>query len=67
MVKQTILTYPNFGKPLFIHADSRNVQMGGVISQKDQPIVYFLRKLGKSQHNYTTMEKELLSLVEALK
>ena len=38
-----------------------------VISQKDEPIVFYSRKLNPLQVNYTTTERELLSIVNNLK
>ena len=38
--------------------------MGSVISQKGKPIAFYGRKLNPTQVNYTTTERELLSIVD---
>jgi transposase InsO family protein len=38
-----------------------------VISQQDRPIAFYSRKLNAAQTRYTTMERELLAIVETLK
>ena len=41
--------------------------MGAVISQKGKPISFYSQNMSSAQQNYTTTEKELLSLVATLK
>ena len=65
--KETLLTYPDWSKPFDIHTDASDYQLGAVISQENKPIAFFSRKLNSAQRNYTTTEKELLSIVECVK
>mgnify|MGYP002066290216 CR=1 FL=1 len=65
--KEVLLTYPDFNKPFHIHTDASNYQLSAVNSQQDKPIAFYSRKLQLAQTHYTTMELELLSIVETLK
>ena len=65
--QETLLTYPDWDKHFDIHTDASDYQLGAVISQMGKPIAFFSRKLNSAQQNYTTTEKELLSIAEWLK
>ena len=65
--RETLLAYPNFNKTFEIHTDASKTQLGSVISQEGKPIAFYSRKLNPAQVNYTTTERELLSIVETLK
>ena len=65
--RELLLDYPDFNAPFEIHTDASKLQIGAVISQKDKPIAFYLRKTNSTQHNYTTTDKELHSIVETIK
>ena len=65
--REVLLGYPGFNAPFEIHTDASKLQLGAFISQKGKPIAFYSRKMNSALHNYTTTEKELLSIVETLK
>ena len=65
--REVFLGYPYFNAPFEIHTDVSKLQLGAVISQKGKPIAFYSRKMNSAQQNYTTTEKEFLSIVENLK
>ena len=66
VAEQTLLRYPDPNKPFHIETDASDTQLGAVIKQDGYPIAFFSRKLTKAQRKYTTIEKELLSILEVL-
>ena len=71
LVSAPVLSAPNFDRPFKLAVDASDVAVGAVLLQQgdddvDHPICYFSRKLNKHQRNYSTIEKECLSLILAL-
>jgi hypothetical protein len=66
IAKETVLANPDFLKPFEIYTDASSTQLGAVITQDNRPIVFFSRKLSKTQQKYSVTEIELLAIVETL-
>jgi hypothetical protein len=65
--REVMLTFPDFSEPFHIYTDASDKQLGAVITQDEKPIACYSRKLNIDQQRYTTVERELLSIVETLR
>ena len=65
--QDTILAYPDFSKPFHIYTEANAYQLGAVIVQNGKPLAFYSCKLTPVQRNYTTMEREILSIYETLR
>jgi len=65
--REVMLSFPDFKKEFHLYTDASDYQLGGVIMQDNKPLAFYSRKLNSAQKNYTTAEKELLSIIEMLK
>lgn len=62
-----ILSYPDFEKTFHVTTDASIVAIGGVLSQNNKPIAFYSRTLNSAERNYSTIERELLGIVETTK
>ena len=69
---EPVLLAPNFAKEFKLAVDVSDTGAGSVLMQEDgngvdHPVSYFSKKFNKLQKNYSTIEKERLSLFLALR
>jgi hypothetical protein len=67
MAANALAAYLNHNKRFDVYTDASDFQLGTCIMQEGRPIAYFLRKLTQSQQSYTTIGKEMLSIIATLK
>lgn len=66
-----LLQYPDYDKPFILTTDASSVALGAVLSQgligSDKPIAYASRTLSDTESRYSTIERELLAIIWAVK
>ncbi|CAG8541480.1 12207_t:CDS:2, partial [Racocetra fulgida] len=65
---ESVLRYPDFGKPFFLYTDASGVDLSVVLAQKDEikrkyAIVYINKSLPKAKRNYLTTELKYYTVV----
>lgn len=71
LCKEPILQLPNFDKQFILRTDASKEGIGAVLMQESNgqafPVSYYSRKLRAAEKNYSTVELELLAVVEGVK
>lgn len=71
LINAPILKYPDFEQPFILTTDASDVAIGAVLSQgtvgTDKPVAFASRTLSETERKYSTIEKELLSIIWATK
>lgn len=67
-----ILQCPDYDQPFLLQTDASERGIGAVLSQRDEndqehPVAYYSRKLLPREQRYSTVEKECLGIINALK
>jgi hypothetical protein len=61
-----ILHLPDFSQRFVIECDSSGIGIGAILSQQDQPVVYFSEALKDSSLTLSTYKKEMLAIIKAI-
>ncbi len=67
VAEDVLLRFPDHSKPFDIFTDTSKYQIGETIKQNNLPIAYFSKKLTPTQQRCSTIEQEMLAIVEVLK
>ena len=68
LVSPELLTFPDFEKEFILRTDASGFALGAILSNfDDRPIAYASKTLNNAEKNYSTIEKELLAIVWAVK
>ena len=67
IAKEVLLSFPDYSQRFQLYTDASDTQLGAVLRQGDKTLAFFSKKLTKAQLNYGVGEKEMLSVVEALR
>ena len=71
LVSPPILAYPQFAHKFTLATDASDSALGGILNQvidgKEHVISYWSRQLIKAERNYSTMAREALAVVAAVK
>ena len=62
-----MLRFLDHQKSIHTYTDASKYQLGATIKEDNLPIAYFSRILTPTQRQYSTMEQEMLAVVEVLK
>ena len=66
IAKDVVLAYPDFSQQFEIYTNASSKQLGSVITQGNQPIVFFSRKFSVMQQKYSMTKIEVLAIIETL-
>lgn len=71
LAQEPVLLSPDFTKPFTLHTDASDYAVGAALLQEREgvlhPVAYHSAKLNTQQSRYSTIEKELLAIVSALR
>ena len=66
IIQELLIGYPDHNKPFKVFTDVSDYQISVCVMQDGRPVAYHSKKLNSAQHNYSTMEIKLISVVYTL-
>jgi hypothetical protein len=67
LITPPILHLLNFEQPFIVECDASGTSLGAILSQNDQPIVFFSEALKGSARALSTYDKEMLAVVKVVR
>lgn len=71
LTEEITLAFPDFESIFYVTTDASDIALGAVLSQgelpNDRPLHFFSKTLSETQKHYSTIQKELLAITEAIK
>ena len=67
ITEQPVLKFPDFNHPFQVKCNSSGVAIGAVLSEEDMPIAYFSENPNDAKHKYSSYDKELYTIFQAMK
>lgn len=71
LAEEVMLEFPDFEQMFYVTVDASDVAIGAMLSQgelpNDRPLYFHSQTLTQTQRGYSTIQKELLAIVESFK
>ena len=71
LITPPILRYPDFKREFIVNTDASGTAIASILTQKydgvEHPIIYSSRTLNSAEQRYSTIEREMLAIVDAVK
>lgn len=71
LCSNTVLKHPDYEKPFLVSCDASGTDVSGILSQEEngfeRPVAYASRQLNPAERNYSTIERELVAIIFAVR
>ena len=67
LTEAPLLQSPDYSKPFTVTTDASDIALGAVLSQGDKPVAFLSKTFNTTECNWTIYEKELFTIIYALR